>query len=147
MNTFIIRTGSEQMDVPAIHHFLSTESYWAGGIGFEIVEHSIKHSFCIGAFIGDRQIAFGRVITDYATFGWLADFFVLPQHRGKGISKAMLVVLLEQPWAMRMRRLMLNTKDAHGLYRQYGFEQPANMSTLMEVYRPQVHLEAAHDIH
>lgn len=141
MDTFMIRTGSEQMDVPVIHHFLSTASYWAGGISFEMVEHSIKHSFCIGAFIGDRQVAFGRVITDYTTFGWLADFFVLPPHRGKGISKAMLSVLLEQPWTTHMRRLMLNTKDAHGLYRQYGFEAPADTATLMERHRPQAHLE------
>ena len=141
MDTFMIRTGSEQMDVPVIHHFLSTASYWARGIRFEMVEHSIKHSFCIGAFIGDRQVAFGRVITDYATFGWLADFFVLPPHRGKGIAKAMLSVLLEQPWTKHMRRLMLNTKDAHELYRQYGFEEPANTTTLMERHRPQAHLE------
>ncbi|SDD55659.1 GNAT family N-acetyltransferase [Niabella drilacis] len=140
MNAFVIRTGSLQMDIPVIHHFLSNASYWARGISFELVENSVKHSFCIGAFIDDEQVAFGRVITDYTTFGWLADFFVLPPYRGKGISKAMLSVLMEQPWARRLRRLMLNTLDAHGLYRQYGFEQPANTATLMEVYRPQAHL-------
>lgn len=143
MNAFVIRTGSALMDVAVIHHFLSNESYWARGIGFEMVENSVKHSFCIGAFINDRQVAFGRVITDYTTFGWLADFFVLPPYRGRGISKALLSALMEQPWTKRLRRLMLNTMDAHGLYRQYGFEQPGNTATLMEVYRPQVHLEVA----
>ncbi|MGJ7030489.1 GNAT family N-acetyltransferase [Niabella hirudinis] len=142
MNELIIRTGSAQMDVVMIHHFLSNESYWARGIGFELVANSVKHSFCIGAFIDDGQVAFGRVITDYTTFGWLADFFVLPPYRGKGISKALLLALMEQPWTKHLRRLMLNTLDAHGLYRQYGFEQPAHTETLMEVYRPKVHLEA-----
>ncbi|MBZ4188503.1 GNAT family N-acetyltransferase [Niabella beijingensis] len=146
MEHFDIRTGVAQMDVPLIHRFLQEESYWAEGIDYETVAYSLQHSFCIGGFIEDRQVSFGRMITDYATFGWLADFFVLPAYRGRGISKAMLSFLMEQPWTKRLRRLMLSTKDAHGLYRQYRFEPPVNVPVLMEVYRPQVHLRLGADV-
>ncbi|MCF3111379.1 GNAT family N-acetyltransferase [Niabella sp. CC-SYL272] len=144
MHAFDIRIGSDQMDIVLIHRFLTEESYWARGISYDIVANAVKHSFCIGVFIDDRQVAFGRLITDYTTFGWLADFFVLTPYRGRGLSKAMLSTLMEQSWTSGLRRLMLNTSDAHGLYRQYGFEQPANTATLMEVYRPKAHLETGH---
>lgn len=129
------------MDVFAIHRFLSEDSYWAKGIPFELVDNSLQHSFCIGAFIDDQQIGFGRVITDYTTFGWLADFYVLEAYRGQGISKQMLACLFEQAWAKRLRRIMLNTKDAHGLYRQFQFRDLANPTFLQEIYRPGVHLQ------
>ena len=134
-----IKTGKENMDVKAIHHFLSEDSYWAKGISYELVDSSLTHSFCVGAFIGDEQVGFGRVITDYATFGWFADIFVLPAHRGKGISKEMLSFVLEQPWSKRLRRQMLNTSDAHGLYRQFGFGNLANPGNVLEIHRAKVY--------
>ncbi|WP_160717876.1 GNAT family N-acetyltransferase [Chitinophaga solisilvae] len=137
----VIKAGKEQMDIPLIHRFLDQDSYWAKGISYELVENSLSGSFCMGAFIDDRQVGFGRLITDYHTFGWLADVFVLPEHRGKGISRQLLAFLLEQPWAKRLRRIMLNTLDAHGLYRQYQFENLHNPQLLMEIYRPDVHLQ------
>jgi len=141
MSAVIIKTGKEHMDVKMIHRFLKEDSYWAKDISFALVDHSLSHSFCIGAFVDGEQIGFGRVITDYYTFGWFADFFVLPAYRGKGISKKILSHVLEQPWSKRLRRKMLNTKDAHGLYRQFQFTAPANPSFLMEVYNPDVHLQ------
>jgi GNAT superfamily N-acetyltransferase len=141
MSAVIIKTGKEHMDITMIHRFLSTESYWAKDISYSLVNNSLTHSFCIGAFINDRQVAFGRVITDYYTFGWFADFFVLPDHRGRGISKQMLSHIMEQPWSKRLRRKMLNTSDAHGLYRQFQFRELTNPSGLLEVYNPNVHLQ------
>ena len=141
MAEVIIKTGKENMDVNSIHRFLTEDSYWAKGISFEIVDNALTHSFCIGAFLNDKQIGFGRVITDYYTFGWLADIYVLPEYRGLGISKKMLTHIFGLPWSKRLRRIMLNTKDAHSLYRQFQFNDPANPSFLMEVYKPNIHLE------
>ena len=140
MSAVIIKTGKENMNVKVIHRFLAEDSYWAKGISYELVDHSLSHSFCVGAFINGEQVGFGRVITDYYTFGWFADFFVLPEHRGKSISKKMLSYILEQPWSKRLRRKMLNTGDAHGLYRQFQFTDATNPSNLMEVYQPDIHL-------
>ena len=137
----IIKTGKENMDVNMIHRFLNEDSYWAKGISFTLVDQSLSHSFCIGAFANAAQVGFGRVITDYYTFGWFADFFVLPDHRGKGISKKMLSHILEQPWSKRLRRKMLNTSDAHGLYRQFQFKDLGNPSYVLEIYNPNIHLQ------
>ena len=137
----IIKTGKENMDVNMIHRFLNEDSYWAKDISFTLVDQSLSHSFCIGAFANAAQVGFGRVITDYYTFGWFADFFVLPDHRGKGISKKMLSHILEQPWSKRLRRKMLNTSDAHGLYRQFQFKDLGNPSYVLEIYNPTIHLQ------
>jgi GNAT superfamily N-acetyltransferase len=141
MSDVIIKTGKEHMDVTMIHRFLSEDSYWAKDISYEQVERSLSNSFCIGAFVNGDQVAFGRVITDYYTFGWFADIFVLPAYRGKGISKKMLSNILEQPWCKRLRRKMLNTSDAHGLYRQFQFKDLANPSYILEIYNPNIHLQ------
>ena len=136
MSEVSIRSGKENMDIRAIHRFLTEDSYWAKGISFERVDNSLTHSFCAGAFINGQQVGFGRVITDYYTFGWLADFFVLPEHRGKGISKKILSFIFGQPWSGRLRRTMLNTSDAHGLYRQFQFQDLASPGNILEIYRP-----------
>jgi len=117
----IISTDRARMDVDAIHRFLSEESYWAKGIPRELVETAIEHSLCIGAFDGDAQVGFARVITDYATFGYLADVFVLPSHRGRGIAKELMRAAMEHPDLQRLRRWHLVTRDAHALYAQFGF--------------------------
>jgi GNAT superfamily N-acetyltransferase len=136
----VIKTGKENMDVNMIHRFLNEDSYWAKDIPFTLVDQSLTHSFCIGAFANAEQVGFGRVITDYYTFGWFADFFVLPEYRGKGISKKMLSHILEQPWSKRLRRKMLNTSDAHGLYRQFQFKDLAKPSNVLEIHNPNIHL-------
>jgi GNAT superfamily N-acetyltransferase len=140
MSEVIIKTGKENMDISMIHRFLKEESYWAKGISYEWVDQSLAHSFCIGAFVNGGQVGFGRVITDYYTFGWFADFFVLPGYRGQGISKRMLSSILEETWCKRLRRKMLNTSDAQGLYRQFQFKDLANPSYVLEIHNPTAHM-------
>ncbi len=141
MSELIIKTGKENMDIKIIHHFLTEDSYWAKGISYEFVDKALSHSFCVGAFVDETQVGFGRVITDYYTFGWFADFFVLPQFRGQGISKKLLSSILEQPWSKRLRRQMLNTSDAQTLYNQFGITGLASPGNILEIYRPTIHLE------
>lgn len=129
------------MDVHRIHRFLSEESYWAKGISYALIEEALKHSFCVGAFIEGEQVGFGRVITDYTTFGWFADFFVVAEHRGKGVAKALLTHLLGEPWSKRLRRKMLNTEDAHTLYHQFQFTGLTNPVNILEIYLPDIHLQ------
>lgn len=132
-----LKTGFDQMDLDVIHNYLSRESYWAGNIPFPVVETSLKNSWCIGAFDeNDRQAGFARLITDYATFAYLADVFVLDAYRGQGISKAMMEHMMEQPWVKALRRCMLATVDAHGLYLQYGFVPLDKPERFMEISRP-----------
>ena len=145
MPEVIIKTGKENMDIKVIHHFLSEDSYWAKGISYTLVERSLENSFCTGAFADGRQVGFVRVITDYYTFGWFADVFVLPEYRGQNISKKMLSHIMEQPWSKRLRRKMLNTSDAHGLYRQFQFKELATPSNIMEIVNADIHLQVLAD--
>jgi GNAT superfamily N-acetyltransferase len=116
-----ISTDRARMDVEVIHRYLAEESYWANGIPRELVERAIAHSLCFGAFDGEAQVGFARVITDYATFGYVADVFVLPSHRGHGIAKELMRAVREHPELQSLRRWHLVTRDAHGLYAQFGF--------------------------
>jgi GNAT superfamily N-acetyltransferase len=140
IHSVVIKEGKENMDVNLIHKFLSEQSYWAKGISYSFVDHSLTYSFNVGAFADEQQIGFGRVITDFYTFGWLADFFVLEEHRGKGVSKMILSYLSDQPWYNRLRRVMLNTSSAQGLYRQFSFGDLANPSYIMEIHRPDIYV-------
>lgn len=116
-----IVTDRERMDVTMIHRYLSEESYWARGIPRQLVERSIANSLCFGAFDGQAQVGFARVVTDYATFGYLADVFVLPSHRGRGVSKELLRAVMSHPDLQPLRRWHLVTRDAHALYSRFGF--------------------------
>ena len=139
MDVFRISTVRAELDVPFIHRFLSEQTYWARGIPREVVERSIANSLCFGGFLGARQVAFARVISDYATFANLVDVFVLPELRGRGYSKALMEAVLAHPQLQGLRRFMLATSDAHGLYAQFGFTAPANPQTLMERYVPDIY--------
>jgi GNAT superfamily N-acetyltransferase len=134
MLNVIVKTGRENMDVEMVHRYLSQDSYWAKGISYELVDNSLSNSFCVGAFLDGKQIGFARVVTDYYTFAWLADVFVLPEFQGKGVAKKMLSNIFEQPWSKRLRRIMLMTRDAHGLYRQFNFKDPKNPAGVMEIH-------------
>ena len=131
-----ITTDPAEFDVALIHRFLSQQSTWARGIPLETVERSLRHSLCFAGFLGDAQIAFARVITDYATFANLVDVFVLPEHRGRGHSKALMRAVMVHPDLQGLRRFTLNTVDAHGLYAQFGFTAPSKPQTAMDIYRP-----------
>ena len=134
-----ITTDRAELDVALIHRFLSQESTWAKGIPLATVQRSLEASLCFGGFLGREQVAFARVISDYATFANLVDVFVLPAHRGRGHSKAMMRAVLAHPDLQGLRRFTLATFDAHGLYRQFGFTEPANPQSFMERYFPGIY--------
>jgi GNAT superfamily N-acetyltransferase len=127
------------LDLDMIHGFL-TNSYWSPGIPRETVARAIAGSLCVGAYAGDgAQIGFARIITDHATFAWLADVFVLPAAQGQGIGRAMVRALMDHPAAQGLRRWMLVTLDAHGLYEKLGWTAPATPERLLERYTPDVY--------
>jgi GNAT superfamily N-acetyltransferase len=136
MQDFRITTEVGELDTELVHRFLSQESSWAKGISRALVERSMANSLCFGGFLGKDQIAFARVISDYATFANLVDVFVLPQHRGKGYSKDLMAAVVAHPQLQGLRRFTLATGDAHGLYAQYGFTAPLFPQSLMERYFP-----------
>lgn len=143
MKEFRISTDKAELDVPLIHDFLSEHTYWARGIPLTLVQRSIEHSLCFGGFLGQSQIAFARVISDFSTFANLVDVFVLPEHRGKGYSKALMDSVFAHPQLQGLRRFMLATGDAHGLYAQYGFTAPLYPQSLMERYFPGIYTVAS----
>lgn len=136
MQDFRITTEIGELDTGLVHRFLSQESSWAKGISLALVERSMANSLCFGGFLGMDQIAFARVVSDYTTFANLVDVFVLPEHRGKGYSKALMAAVFAHPQLQGLRRFTLATGDAHGLYAQYGFTAPLYPQSLMERYFP-----------
>lgn len=129
--SFAISTDRSRLDISFIHHYLSEESYWAKGRSIEIVQKTIANSLCFGAYENGSQIAFARVITDYAVFGYLADVFVDPAHRGRGVSKRLIEAILGNPQVEDLQLIMLRTEDAHGLYAQFGFAALQSPSLVM----------------
>lgn len=129
---FVISTDPEQLDIEVIHGFLA-RSYWSSDIPREFVERAIRNSLCFGLYAEDAQIGFARVISDYACFAYLADVFVLEEWRGRGLSKFMMECIRSHPDLQNLRRWMLATADAHGLYKQFGFESIGRPERLMEI--------------
>lgn len=141
---FLISTDRSLLDKVFIHAWLSSESYWAAGIPFETVERSIEHSFCFGIYKNagtpeKEQVGFARVITDHASFAYLADVFITEPFRGKGLSKWLMEFIMSNPELQGLRRWMLATRDAHGLYEQFGFVTVADPSRLMQVVKPAIY--------
>jgi GNAT superfamily N-acetyltransferase len=130
----LFSTDRGRLDIDAIHAFLSTESYWVPGIRREFVERAIETSLCFAIFDGARQLAFARVITDGAGFAWLADVFVVADARGRKLGERLIEFVLAHPDLQRIRRFMLATRDAHGLYAKYGFTALAHPERIMERY-------------
>jgi GNAT superfamily N-acetyltransferase len=130
-----VSTDRSRLDIALIHDFLRS-SYWARGIPRAVVEKSIQHSLCFGAFFGGRQVGFARVITDFAAFAYIADVFVVPEHRGRGISKLLVRAILAHPELQGLRGMMLATRDAHGLYAQFGFQPLAHPEQFMTIRKP-----------
>ena len=130
-----------QFDV--IHGYL-VRSYWSPGIPRETIEKAARHSLCVGAYSPDgAQVGFARLVTDHATFGYLADVFVLEAHRGRGLSRAMVEALMSLPEVRGMRRLMLATRDAHGLYEKLGWSRVTDPAPLMQIRRENLYTEQA----
>jgi GNAT superfamily N-acetyltransferase len=124
----------ERLDVAAIHGYL-TRSYWSPGIPRATVERAIANSLCFGLYCRGEQVGFARVVTDKATFAYLADVYVLESHRGQGLSKWLMEAVVAHPGLQGLRRFILATRDAHELYRKYGFEALANPGNMMEILR------------
>ncbi len=133
----LISTNKQLLDLDTIHRFLSEEAYWSPDIARKKVERAIKHSLCFGVYKLEndqlRQVGFARAVSDFATFAWLADVFILPEYQGHGLGKWLVKTILSHPDLRQLRRIMLATQDAHGLYKQAGFtslESPENMLML-----------------
>jgi GNAT superfamily N-acetyltransferase len=133
---FEISTERARLDFAALHDFLSQRAYWARGRSRELVERSIEHSLPFGLYQQDRLVGFARVVTDYATFAWLADVFVIEELRGRGLSKWLVEVILAHPELQNLRRWLLATRDAHELYRRFGFTELAQPGLWMERFDP-----------
>lgn len=137
--TLHIDTSREALDRNMIHAFLAEQAYWSRGITRETVERAIEGSLCFGGYLDGRQVAFARVVTDGATFGYLADVFVLPQYRGHGHAKALMAAVMAHPQLQGLRRFSLATSDAHTLYAGFGFTAPSRPQTLMEKLDPDIY--------
>lgn len=140
-DSFTLSTNKSLLDIEVIHRFL-VRSYWAEGIPRSTVEQSIEHSLCFGLFDEGTQIGFARVISDHATFAYLSDVFVLEDYRGLGLSKWMMSCIQSMDSLQGLRRFMLATADAHGLYEQYGFKALSKPERLMEVLEPDIYKKA-----
>ena len=138
MPAYEFSTDAARLDIDAIHAFL-TQSYWSPGIPRATVARAIANSLCFGVFWQGQQVGFARVVTDKTTFAYLCDVYVLEAHRGHGLAKRLMEHVTKHPDLQGLRRMMLATRDAHGLYAQYGFTPLAAPDRIMEVVRPNIY--------
>ena len=143
MDGYEISTDPARLDFGAVHAFL-TRSYWSPGIPLGIVERAARNSLCFGIYerATGAQVGFTRVVTDHATFAYLCDVYVLEAHRGRGLAKWMMREVMAHPALAGARRVMLATRDAHGLYRQSGFDDVIQNTNLMEIVRPDIYRQS-----
>lgn len=144
-NGFIFSDHKELLQIDSIHHYLSTESYWAKNIPLEIVQRSIENSLCFGIYKDNRQIGFARWITDKATFAWLCDVYIENEYRGRGLAKKLMSFMIFHPDLQGLRRYQLATLDAHGLYEQSGFSQIQNPERQMGIVIPNAYSKSVSD--
>jgi GNAT superfamily N-acetyltransferase len=137
-NRFSISTDKSKIDLSTIHNFLKS-SYWSENIPIAIVEKSINNSLCFGIYEGEKQVGFARVITDYATFAYLADVFILEPYRGQGLGKWLVKTILKHPELQGLKKWLLVTKDAHELYRQYGFQNLTIPERYMDIVNSNIY--------
>lgn len=133
---FLISTDRARLDLGVIHDFVANKSYWGVGRPLEVVKRALDNSLNFGVYRGNEQVGFARVVTDYATFAWLADVFILSEYRGLGLSKWLIEVIVAHPELQGFRRWLLATKDAHELYRPFGFAELAEPKRWMERLDP-----------
>lgn len=138
---YTISTDRSRIDLQVVHAFLTT-SYWAKGIPMETVKRSIEHSLNFGLYKGDQQIGFARIISDLTTFAYLGDVFILDSFRGQGLSKWLMEVIVNHPDLQGLRRWSLATRDAHGLYRQFGFTELSHPEFMMQRHFPNVYVQS-----
>lgn len=139
MKGFRVSTDRNELDFDVIYQFIS-QSYWAKGIPKSTMQKALDHSLCFGVFSAEQQqVGFARLITDYATFAYLSDVFIVDQYRGRGLSKFLIETVVSHPDVQGLRRMMLATSDAHGLYAQYGFKPIEQAQTFMQVWQPNIY--------
>jgi GNAT superfamily N-acetyltransferase len=139
-----ISTDPERLDIEAMHAYLA-RSYWSPGIPRATVERAARNSLCFGLYeqCTGAQVGLARIVTDHATFAYLCDVYVLEEHRGRGLAKRLMRAVMAHPALTGARRIMLGTRDAHGLYAQYGFGAPPNDGVLMQILRTDMYRNAA----
>lgn len=135
---YTISTEKEKLDIDFIHSFL-TRSYWAEGIPKDVIKRSVDGALCFGVYEGEKQVGFARMITDKATFAYLADVFIIEEYRGRGLSKWLMKVIMSHPDLQGLRRMMLATRDAHKLYAQFGFALLTNVDRWMQIHNPDIY--------
>jgi GNAT superfamily N-acetyltransferase len=136
---FLISTDKLRLDIYLIHDYLSNRSYWAKGVPYDTVVRAAENSVCFGVYKDETQVGYARVVTDKATIGYIGDVFILEEYRGGGLSKWLMECILKHPVLQGFRRWILLTKDAHGLYKQYGFNEPEEPATYMELRKKDVY--------
>jgi GNAT superfamily N-acetyltransferase len=139
---FLVSTDRSRLDLDSIHAFL-TNCYWAKGIPKNVVARSIQHSLCFGLYKQEKQVGFARVISDYATYAYIGDVYVQDEYRGQGLGKWLMQCIMQHPLLQGLRRWSLLTRDAHGLYQQFGFRNLKAPERWMEINNPDVYASAS----
>lgn len=144
---YSITTDKDKMSIDAIHEYLS-RSYWAENVPKNVIAKAVENSLCFAVIAHDEegnesQVGFARLITDMATFAYLADVYVLEEHRGNGLSKMMMEQIVKHPQLQGLRRIMLATRDAHGLYEKYGFTPLTDQTMFMQLWTPNVYRQTS----
>jgi|SRR5581483_409262 len=142
-STFEITTELSRINCDLVHDWIARKSYWAGQIPRSVFDRAVRGSLCFGALERDATVGFCRVVSDRATFAYISDMFVDPSHQGRGIGKALMAAITEHPELQELRRWVLVTGDAHGLYERYGFERLAAPERFMERRDPEVYARMA----
>jgi len=136
---FEISTDLARVDLPTVHAFLTKETYWSPGVPIDVVRRSLEGSIAFGLYYGGEQVGFTRVVSDRATFAWICDVFVLDAYRGQGLGKWLMECVMTHPDLQGLRRWMLATRDAHGLYEQSGFTELHDATKFMERWDPEIY--------
>jgi GNAT superfamily N-acetyltransferase len=136
---YYVSTDKSKLQLDVIHNFLK-QSYWAKDIPMEKIKTAIEHALCFGVYHGNKQVGFARVVTDYAVIGYIGDVFILEEERGKGLSKMLMQEIIRHPQLQILRRIILATRDAHGLYSQFGFTSLVYPERWMERARPDAYI-------
>ena len=144
-DSFVISDDVARVDRDLVHRYLRDDSYWSQGVPRDVVDRSIDNSLCLSLFDGDDQVGFARLITDRSTFSFLADVFVLPSHRGRGLARWLVQTVLDHPDLEGQRRILLGTDDAHDLYAQLGFTPLERTERFMDIFRPAPAIYAAEE--
>lgn len=139
---YFISTDKSRLDIDLVHNFL-TNCYWAEGVPRDVVRRSIDNALCFGVFHGSQQVGFARVVTDHATYAYIGDVFIVESHRGRGLAKRLMKTIMEHPELQDLRRWSLVTRDAHGLYQQFGFTALVHPERYMELRDPNVYKRSA----